>query len=84
MGFSSFNTARRTLKGIEAINMKRIGQVQGANFGNIRALIELVSQPIRNRIEKDRLSSNHFCDTTGDDSFASFNPYREPIRLYVN
>jgi len=29
MGFGSFNTARRTLRGFEAMNMIRIGQVQG-------------------------------------------------------
>lgn len=29
MGFGSFNTARRTLRGYEAMNMLRKGQVQG-------------------------------------------------------
>jgi IS6 family transposase len=29
MGFQSFNTARRTLRGIEAMSMIRKGQVKG-------------------------------------------------------
>jgi transposase-like protein len=34
MGFQSFNTARRTLRGIEAMNMVREGQVNGISQGN--------------------------------------------------
>ncbi len=44
MGFGSFNTARRTLRGYEAINMLRKGQVQGVTKGDIRAQVEFVSQ----------------------------------------
>jgi transposase-like protein len=44
LGFGSFNTARRTLKGFEAMNMIRKGQVQGVAKGDVRASIELVSQ----------------------------------------
>ncbi len=44
MGFSSFNTARRTLRGMEAMNMIRKGQVQGVEKCDVRASIELVSQ----------------------------------------
>ncbi|MBD2307808.1 IS6 family transposase [Chroococcidiopsis sp. FACHB-1243] len=44
MGFDSFNTARRTLKGFEAMNMIRQGQVYGIEKGDVRASIELVSQ----------------------------------------
>ncbi len=44
MGFSSFNTARRTLRGYEAMNMIRKGQVQGVAKGDIRAQAEFVSQ----------------------------------------
>jgi transposase-like protein len=44
MGFGSFNTARRTLRGYEAINMLRKGQVQGVAKGDIRAQVEFVSQ----------------------------------------
>ncbi len=44
MGFYSFNTARRTLRGIEAMNMTRKGQVQGVEKGDVRAQVEFVSQ----------------------------------------
>lgn len=44
MGFGSFNTARRTLRGYEAMNMIRKGQVQGAEKGNVRAQVEFVYQ----------------------------------------
>jgi len=44
MGFGSFNTARRSLRGFEAMNMIRKGQVQGVAKGDVRASIELVSQ----------------------------------------
>ncbi len=44
MGFGSFNSARRTLRGMEAMNMIRKGQIQGIDKGNVRAQIEFVSQ----------------------------------------
>ena len=44
MGFGSFNTARRTIRGMEAMNMIRKGQVQGVRKGDVRPSIELVSQ----------------------------------------
>jgi transposase-like protein len=44
MGFGSFNSARRTLRGMEAMKMIRKGQVQGLKKGDVRASIELVSQ----------------------------------------
>jgi len=44
MGFGSFNTARRTLRGFEAMNMIRKGQVQGVEKGDIRAQVEFGSQ----------------------------------------
>ncbi len=44
MGFASFNSARRTLRGMEAMNMIRKGQVQGVDKGDVRAQIEFVSQ----------------------------------------
>ena len=47
MGFGSFNTARRTLRGFEAMNMIRKGQVQGVGKGDVRAQIEFVSQIFR-------------------------------------
>ncbi len=47
MGFGSFNTARRTLRSFEAMNMIRKGQVQDFEKGDVRASIELVSQLFR-------------------------------------
>jgi transposase-like protein len=44
MGFGSFNTARRTLKGYEAMNMIRKGQINGVEKGDVRAQVEFVSQ----------------------------------------
>jgi hypothetical protein len=44
MGFHSFNTARRTLRGFEAMNMLRKGQVVGAEKGDVLARTEFVSQ----------------------------------------
>ncbi len=42
MGFGSFNTARRTLRGMEAMNMIRKGQLQRVEKGDVRTQIELV------------------------------------------
>src|SRR4028119_2010896 len=44
MGFHSFNTARRTLRGYEAMNMLRKGQVVGVKKGDVKARTEFVSQ----------------------------------------
>jgi len=44
MGFGSFNTARRTLRGYEAMNMIRKGQVQGIAQGDVQAQVEFVSR----------------------------------------
>ena len=44
MGFHSFNTARRTLRGYEAMNMLRKGQVLGVKKGDVKARTEFVSQ----------------------------------------
>ncbi len=44
MGFGSFNTARRTIRGLEAINMLRKGQVKAVDKGDVRTQIEFVSQ----------------------------------------
>jgi transposase-like protein len=43
MGFASFNSAHRTLRGMEAINMIRKGQIQGIDKGNVRVQVEFVS-----------------------------------------
>jgi hypothetical protein len=44
MGFGSFNTTRRTLRGYEAMNMIRKGQFQGVEKGDILAQVEFVAQ----------------------------------------
>jgi len=44
MGFHSFNTARRTLRGFETMNMFRKGQVVGVKKGDVKARTEFVSQ----------------------------------------
>ena len=44
MGFGSFNTARQTIRGLEAMNMLRKGQVEAVDKGDVRAQIEFVSQ----------------------------------------
>ena len=44
MGFGSFNTARRTIRGLEAMNMLRKGQVAAVDKGDVRTQIEFVSQ----------------------------------------
>lgn len=44
MGFGSFNTARRTLIGYEAMNMIRKGQIQRVAKGVIRAQVGFVCQ----------------------------------------
>ena len=47
MGFHSFNTARRTLRGFEAMNMLRKGQVEGVAKGNVKARIEYARSNFR-------------------------------------
>src|SRR5262249_24494464 len=42
LGFSSFNTARRTISGYEVINMLRKGQVEGVSKGNIQGQVRFV------------------------------------------
>jgi transposase-like protein len=44
MGFASFNTARRTLRGYEAMNMIRKGQLQGVAKGDVIDQVEFVCQ----------------------------------------
>ena len=44
LSFKSFNSARRTLRGIEAMNMMRKGQVQGVDRGDVQSQVEFVSQ----------------------------------------
>ena len=44
MGFQSFNTARRTLRGIEAVNMIRKGQVKGINPEDSVSQVEFINE----------------------------------------
>ena len=44
MGFKSFNTARRTLRGYEAINMLRKNQIQGVEKGDVTGQISFIHQ----------------------------------------
>src|SRR5215470_15440260 len=43
LGFFSFNTARRTIRGVEVMNMIRKGQVEEIGKGNIRGQVRFVS-----------------------------------------
>jgi IS6 family transposase len=42
MGFKTFNTARRTLSGIEAMNMIRKGQAKGAKQGDSVSQVKFI------------------------------------------
>ena len=44
LGFSSFNTARRTIRGYEVMNMIRKGQVQGVEKGDVRRQLSFIHQ----------------------------------------
>ncbi|HCF26915.1 MAG TPA: IS6 family transposase [Cyanobacteria bacterium UBA11049] len=44
MGFQSFNTARRTLRGIEAMNMIREGQVKEISQGDSVSQVEFINE----------------------------------------
>jgi len=44
MGFHSFNTARRTLRGYETMNMLRKGQVQGVAKGAVKEWVLFMHQ----------------------------------------
>ncbi|GHO97420.1 IS6 family transposase [Reticulibacter mediterranei] len=44
MGFSSFETAWRTLQGYEAMNMIRKGQLRGVAKGDVRSQMALISE----------------------------------------
>jgi IS6 family transposase len=44
MEFGSFNTARRTLQGIEAMSMIRKGQVKGMDKGDRVSQVEFLEQ----------------------------------------
>ncbi len=44
MGFSSFNTARRTIKGYEIMNMMRKGQIKGVEKGAVIERVKFINQ----------------------------------------
>ena len=44
LGFGSFNTARRTLKGYEAMNMIRKGQIKDADRGDVMGQISFINE----------------------------------------
>ncbi|MEL7495273.1 MAG: IS6 family transposase, partial [Cyanobacteria bacterium J06554_11] len=44
LGFGSFNTARRALKGYEAMNMIRKGQINGADKGDVMGQISFINE----------------------------------------
>ncbi len=44
MGFGSFNTARRTLKGYEIMNMLRKGQVKKVEKGAVRERVKFIAE----------------------------------------
>ena len=44
LGFSSFNTARRTLKGYEAMHMIRKGQIEGVGKGEIVSQVKFIEK----------------------------------------
>ena len=44
MGFKSFNTARRTLRGIEAMSMIRKGQVKDIDQGNSVSQVKFIKE----------------------------------------
>ncbi len=44
MGFGSFNTARRTLKGYEIMNMMRKGQIKGVEKGAVIERVKFINQ----------------------------------------
>lgn len=44
LGFGSFHNARRTLKGYEAMNMVRKGQVEGVKKGDVKGKISFINE----------------------------------------
>lgn len=44
MGFGSFYTAQRTLKGFESMNMLRKGQVEGVGKGDVTGQISFINE----------------------------------------
>ena len=71
MRFKSFNSARRTLSGIEAMNMIREGQVKGVEQGNRVSGVRFVEAVFgiaawRHTNDTVRSSLRSFCDTAAE------------------
>ncbi len=47
IGFGSFNTARRTIRGYEIMNMMRKGQIQGVAKGAVKERVIFLNQIFR-------------------------------------
>lgn len=47
MGFGAFNTARRTIKGYEIMNMLRKGQVEKVRRGAVRERVKFIAEIFR-------------------------------------
>jgi len=47
MGFKSFNTARRTIKGYEAMNMLRKGQVTRVPKADVQAQLNFMAKLLK-------------------------------------
>lgn len=77
VGFQSFNSARKPLNGIEAMNIICEGQVKGTNRGDsvsqakfVETIFGIATQGNTN--DTDRLSLNSFCNAT---RYAHINVY---------
>jgi len=44
MGFGSFNTARRTIKGYEIMNMMKKGQIQAVAKGGVTDRVKFIAE----------------------------------------
>jgi len=44
MGFGSFNTARRTIRGYETMHMLRKGQIQRVARGSVQERVKFIEQ----------------------------------------
>lgn len=44
MGFGSFNTARRVIKGYEIMNIIRKGQIKGVEKGAVRERVKFIAK----------------------------------------
>ncbi len=61
MGFGSFNTARRTLKGYEIMNMMRKGQIEGVAKRVVTERVKFINQICRSSCIDNFLLQGVFC-----------------------